>query len=66
MDTSIRQQELNQIIKNAFSNPALKKALDVFQMGQNQYTRALIGMNVATIIDSNSANLDNNSKNKEE
>lgn len=55
--SNARQDELNQLIEHAFANsPNLKEALEIFQMGQAEYTRALIGMSSAKIVLSDNTN----------
>lgn len=60
MNGSGRQQELEQIIQDALTNnPMLQRALEVFEIGQAEYTRALAAMTTATIVASDSTSLNN-------
>ena len=58
MDKS-RQEDLNLLINEALTNePALKEALEIFQFGQTQYSRAINTMSSVEIVQSNSSNLE--------
>jgi len=54
---SARQEGLSELVERALSGtPALKEALDLYQMGQAQYNRALSGLKVTTIVSSSNTN----------
>ena len=57
MDGSSRQEELDGFLHEALlDNDKLKRALEVFQIGQNQYVRALASMqSVAITSDDNTS-----------
>jgi hypothetical protein len=52
----IRQDELTKIVNDALQNPTLVKALQCFQISQNEYYRALSGSMRVTTVSSNTSN----------
>jgi len=54
---SARQDELNALIERGLSNPDIRQALEVFQMSEAEYARALAAMHPAVISTGSTTNI---------